>query len=312
MKRYILIFTLFIGLAISIVWNMFPATASKLLLTTNNAVAGLSAKTVDTQLGIIHYLEGGEGELLVLIHGIFARKEHWVDLAKELTKYYRVIALDLPGFGDNQVQPADQYQLENQADNLATVLDALDIQSAHFGVNSMAAMVTGLFAMEQPNRVNTLAFIGSPLGVPTVIKSDMQNAIAAGNIPLLVQSDETFDARNAWLFPEMPYLPSPILNTWRKTEVSQAQMNAQIWHAVNNNEGILNLLQIANNLTMRTLTVWCKQDRIFHISGAKILDEALPFSTLAILEHCGHLPMLDKPKVVAKHYADFLAKADSP
>ncbi|GBL05911.1 alpha/beta fold hydrolase [Glaciecola sp. KUL10] len=306
--------TVFVCLLILLVFTWFerPQLMSKLLLSVNNSLAGLSSKTIETPLGKIHYLEGGRSdehaETIVLLHGIFARKEHWVDLARQLTPFYRVIALDLPGFGNNEQLGFESYFLPHQKHNLSKVLKSLNVKRAHVGANSMGAAVAGLLATSNPDLVQSIAFIGSPLGVKSSTKSEMELAIEDGVIPLLVQSEEEFIERNAWLFPVTPYMPSPILKTWMSEELSTISQNMQIWYAANNLTEAHSLQYLASKLEMPSLILWCKQDRIFHVSGAGVLHDELPNSQLEILDGCGHLPMLDKAEQVAELYLNFLMK----
>lgn len=306
MKPLITLLTIFALLIFVSSWFVLPEPMSRLLLNINNTSAGLSAKTLKTSIGDIQYLEGGQGETIVLLHGIYARKEHWVELSRSLTGQFHVIILDLPGFGDNMRRDANEYRLTVQASNLDVVLQTLKIESAHFGANSMGAQVAGLLALESPKMIKTLAFIGSPLGVPSPIKSDMENALADGNIPLQVKTESDFIERNEWLFPNEPSIPSPIMKTWMRKELIDTVKNEQIWHAVNNFTNIPYLIDIAPSLHMPTLIIWCQEDRIFHVSGANVLHDALPNSSAEILKNCGHVPMLDKPTEVAKAYLSFL------
>lgn len=299
----ILTFTMIVSL---VVWFFLPQSTSNFLLSLNNASAGLSAKVVDTEIGDIHYLEGGNGETIVLVHGIYARKEHWVDLARELTSDFRVIALDLPGFGDNKSLSPELYGLEIQAKHLSSVLDALGIRSAHFGSNSMGAQIAGILANKRPELMKSLAFIGSPLGVPTEIMSDMDKSMERSQFPLVVKTESDFNQRNDWLFPKVPFLPGPIMKTWMQQELADPDKNEQIWHAVHNFSNVPKLLNIAPSLNLDTLIIWCNKDRIFDVSGASLLDNALPNSRATILEDCGHVPMLDKPKEVSEAYLSFL------
>ncbi|GAC14746.1 alpha/beta fold hydrolase [Aliiglaciecola lipolytica] len=272
--------------------------------------AGLITKSIDLPFGRVHYLEGGrarnKAETVILLHGVFARKEHWVDLARELTPHFHVIALDLPGFGDNDQLSQEHYLLQNQAKNLRSVLTSLGVSKAHFGANSMGAQIAGLVAVEQPELFQSLAFIGSPLGVKGKVKSDMEIAIENGHLPLLARSESEFNKRNAWLFPITPTLPSPILKTWMQKETSTPDHNEKIWHADNSFIDTPTLSSLAPQLEMPTLIIWCKEDRIFHVSGADILDAKLPNSSRKVLCECGHLPMLGKPEIVAHLYLVFL------
>lgn len=311
MKRLIAPFVILVAITFVFVWFVLPEPMSRFLLNLNNTSAGLSSKTLTTRIGDIQYLEGGQGETIVLLHGIYARKEHWVDLARELTKRFHVIAFDLPGFGDNQSRQPQQYRLKTQANNLDEVLQSLNIESAHIGANSMGAQVVSLLAVDRPEIIKSLAFIGSPLGVTSPIKSEMEKALIGGNIPLLVKTEADFEQRKNWLFPKTPAIPSPIMKTWMHQELSNSVRNEEIWHAVKDFSDTPKLLEIAPSLSMPTLIIWCQQDRIFHVSGAKILGQALPDSRVAILEECGHVPMLDKPKEVSEVYLSFLKRSSS-
>ncbi|SLN46064.1 alpha/beta fold hydrolase [Pseudooctadecabacter jejudonensis] len=300
------------GLAVvlAIAWIFAPLPTARLLIQINNTSAGLEAKTVSTPVGDIHYLEGGTGETVLLLHGIYARKEHWIEMTRPLVDDYHVILLDLPGFGDNAKLPADDYALGIQAANLTAVLDALDLDAVHIGANSMGAYVASLLATDAPDRVLSLAYIGSPLGVPTSVPSDMDTARAAGDLPLVVQSEADFAERNAWLSPDIPYVPGPILTLWMQAEVATADHNLEIWDVVHHQSQPPTVLDLAPTLPMPALVVWCTPDRIFHVSGAEPLVAALPQGELRVMDGCGHLPMLDQPRATADIYLDFLRAVD--
>ena len=288
-------------------WFALPSQVAKGLISLNNASAGLRARVASTEVGDIHYLEGGRGETVLLVHGIYARKEHWVEVARALTKDYRVIAVDLPGFGDNALRADDDYLLDQQQANLLTVMQALDLKAVHVGANSMGAYVAALLAEEHPELIASLAFIGSPLGVPTPTPSDMDKARDLGITPLVVQTTEDFAERNEWLSPNIPYIPGPILRTWSEDEVDRADHNARIWEVVHRKSGLPTVLDLAPSLEMPTLIIWCQEDRVFHISSAALLDQNLPTSHLTKLDECGHVPMLDKPAAVASEHLEFLS-----
>jgi pimeloyl-ACP methyl ester carboxylesterase len=288
-------------------WVAFPRLSASVLISLNNASAGLRAEVVSTNVGDIHYLEGGKGETVLLVHGIYARKEHWVELARRLVKEYHVIAIDLPGFGENAQLSDDQYLLDHQQANLLSLMQELGLKTVHIGANSMGAYIAALLAKEHPEKVASLSFIGSPLGVPTPIPSDMDDARAVGVTPLVVRSHKDFTVRNDWLAPSIPYVPGPILRTWAADEVAKADHNTRIWEIVHTRSEVPSILDIAPLLAMPTLIIWCRADRIFHISGAALLDQTLPASQMTRLENCGHVPMLDRPNAVASRYLDFLA-----
>ncbi|MEO0914052.1 MAG: alpha/beta fold hydrolase, partial [Pseudomonadota bacterium] len=85
--------------------------AANLLLQGARLQAGLQAETVRTKAGPVRYLVGGQGEPVLMVHGIYARKEHWLNMSRRLTDGYRVYMIDLPGFGDNPPLGRGGYRL---------------------------------------------------------------------------------------------------------------------------------------------------------------------------------------------------------
>lgn len=295
MIRKIFIAVIAICAAIYAATLIFPKQSAGIMVAGLTWASGLEARVTDTPSGTVHYYEGGEGETVVFLHGIFARKEHWIDLSRALTDGYRVILLDLPGFGENDVLPTGSYDFGTQAKNFAGVLDALKLDGVHLAANSMGAQLAAMIAIEQPGRFKSISFIGSPVGVNSPTASDMEKALAEGYAPLVVANAQDYEARMAWLFPDPPYIPAPVANTWANEEIARATDNARIWDEVAASS-VTMLEGLAPGLDLPTLIVWCNQDRIFHISGADVLGDALPNATVSKLDGCGHLPMLDAPK----------------
>ena len=80
----------------------------------------------------IHYMDEGDGEPLVLVHTIGQSIYTWRCLYASLTQHYRVIAVDMPGFGYSSRPDVYSYTIEEQSKALELFLDAIGIESAHF------------------------------------------------------------------------------------------------------------------------------------------------------------------------------------
>lgn len=299
----IIVAALGVGYVASEIW---PKQAAEVMLTGLFASAGLSEKVVETSKGQIHYLEGGEGQTVVFLHGIFALKEHWVDMSRELSGNHRVMILDLPGFGENQRLNQSEYDYQNQAKNVIEALDQIGIDEFHIAANSMGSQIAATVAKAYPKRIKSIAFIGSPDGVTSPERSDMEKALISGRTPLVVTNRNEYAERMAWLFPEEPFIPRPMARAWSMNEVSNAEINPKIWNAVQGST-ITPLEQIAPDLKQPTLLIWCKEDRIFHVSGAAVLHQVLPHNKLITPENCGHLPMLDRPSETGVELRNFLS-----
>jgi pimeloyl-ACP methyl ester carboxylesterase len=90
----------------------------------------------------------------------------WVPILPELARHHRVFAVDLPGHG--LADPFDYTSvdiLELAGVFLRDVLDALGLRTASIAANSMGGLWSTVFAIDAPDRVSRLAFVGAPLGV---------------------------------------------------------------------------------------------------------------------------------------------------
>ena len=111
-KKYIfLIAALTMILAVVVVYYAFPGISFKLLLKAERSSAGLKQHNIEVEGLHIEYLEGGKGDVVLLVHGFGANKDNWTRISKHLTSHFRVIALDLPGFGESSRQPDLNYTI---------------------------------------------------------------------------------------------------------------------------------------------------------------------------------------------------------
>lgn len=102
---------------------------------------------------IIHYLEAGVGEPLLLIHSIGQSLYTWRNVFSELSENYRVIAIDLLGHGYSSRPNTFRYTMDDTAGLIAAFLDSKGIQSAHMIGFSMGAMYMLRFLSLYPERV---------------------------------------------------------------------------------------------------------------------------------------------------------------
>ncbi len=63
---------------------------------------------------------------------------------------------------------------------------------------------------------------------------------------------------------------------------------------------------LLKGLSTRTLILWGARDRVLHVSGAKILESAMPRAKVVIMDDAGHVPMIERPKESAQAYLSFL------
>lgn len=108
----------------------------------------------------IAYVERGQGEALLLIHGVGLNADAWGPQVDALSDTHRVIALDMPGHGQS-APPASQAAIADYAAQAVALLDALGIERANVVGHSMGGLVALAMALDHPQRVLRVGVLNS-------------------------------------------------------------------------------------------------------------------------------------------------------
>src|SRR5512138_204405 len=108
----------------------------------------------------LYYEVSGEGPALVFIHGLGSSTRDWEYQIPEFSKQYQVIAVDLRGHGQSD-KPEGPYTIPMFAADLAALLRALNVSSAHIVGISLGGGVAFQFALDYPAMVKTLTIVNS-------------------------------------------------------------------------------------------------------------------------------------------------------
>lgn len=128
----------------------------------------------------IHYMEAGMGEPLLLIHTVGQSLYTWRGMFELLSVRYRVIAIDLPGFGYSDRPEAFGFGVDDYAEVIVRFMDAMDIESAHIAAFSMGGAYAVRFALQHPERVGRLVLLS-----PGSITPEMPLTIRMIDSPML-------------------------------------------------------------------------------------------------------------------------------
>src|SRR3954470_2721432 len=125
---------------------------------------GLRFHPVETKIGPISVMEAGQGKPVVLLHGLGATKASFLPtLAALASERRRVIAIDLPGFGDSVKPLRARYDPKFFARTVAALLDALEFERADLIGNSMGGRVAIETGLRHPDRVRRLVLLAPSL-----------------------------------------------------------------------------------------------------------------------------------------------------
>ena len=306
MKKIFILIPLIILPCLVGVCFLFPGVMFDLLKTAERSAAGLKQHSIYVKGLRIEYLEGGKGDALVLLHGFGANKDNWTRFAKHLTSHFRVIAPDLPGFGESSLAPDGDYTIRVQAERLKAFLRALGIKSLHLGGNSMGGNIAGVYASRYSKDLKSLLLI-APGGIVSSEPSEMFLLLKDGKPnPLVAESIEDYERLLDFVFVKRPFIPRAIKKYLIQEAIEHQSLNRKIFKQLRSSVDAPPLEAMLKGLPVPTLIVWGLQDRVLHVSGAMILEAVMPKAKTEVMNAVGHLPMIEKPEETAALYLSFL------
>lgn len=272
-------------------------------------LAGMHKHALDAAGHRIVYYEGGAGEPMVLVHGFTGSKENWLESARYLTPHYRVIALDLPGWGESERKPDESYEVPEQSRRLAAFLDALGIPRAIVVGHSMGGHVSGLFAVRYPERVEDLILVDSA-GVHFK-PNDFAHRVIGGATPFNFSTRAEFDAFMAELFVAPRWLPPRLKDALIERNIAGHEFHAALLRKLSSEHDAFLLEDQLEHVEAPTFVLWCKGDRLLDASAVDVLVQGLRGARrldTALLDDCSHMPMMEKPRDFAGKLLAFLGK----
>jgi len=295
------LFVVLLGALVAL--RLYPQNAMQIAVRLARRAAGLRRRQIDIPGFRLAYLDGGRGEPLVLLHGIGADKDNFLPVARLLTRHYRVIVPDLPGFGESDKPAEASYRVAAQVERLDHFRAALGLNRIHLGGNSMGGLIAGAYAATCPEQVDSLWLL-APAGVKAAKPSELMTAVAQG-APLPIFARDVAELRRlmAFVMHRPPYMPRFVLTSLAAQQCEGYLRNQRIVAELVEGPGLDELL--AHQPRVPALIVWGERDRAVDVSGAAILRGLLPVSRALVLREVGHVPMIEVPQQAVEDYLAF-------
>jgi len=245
----------------------------------------------------------GDGPPLIFAHGLTGRRCNTRDQFSVLADRYRIVIYDQRGHGESTpVTDPALYDAERMAGDMAAVMDALGIEQAVVGGESMGAATTLLFALRWPQRVKTLLLTAPAFGdAPNPAREqvqDMGKAIAAYGI-------ETFLAQAAERQrTELDWPPEVIDYVARMQRAHDPDSLATACQAVMDWIILEDLSPLAGLDVPACVVAW-ENDLLHPIDLARRVVAALPDTRLEVLPSL--VDLFTQPQIVGQIYGRFLA-----
>jgi len=267
-----------------------------------------------TRIGSISLIEAGVGDPVLALHGLGATKASFLPTIAALAPSRRVIAADLPGFGESAKPLGASYDAAFFARGVTALLDALELDRVDLIGNSMGGRVALEVGFRAPDRVRRLALLCPSLAWLRerrwatfvrllrpelgLIQATPQRAIE-GVVRRLVPG-----ATDGWTAAGVDeFLRSYLTARGRAAFYAAArQIYLEEPHGPN---GFWPRLE---ELAPESLFIWGREDKVVPIAFARHVERALPSARHVELD-CGHVPQLERPAEAHAAIERFLSEA---
>ena len=282
-----------------------PEGLTALGLALERRISGLTTRHARVDGFDIPYLEGGTGEVLLLIHGFGGDKDNFTRIARFLTPHYRVLIPDLPGFGDASRDPKASYGMADQVARIHSFMTQLGITRFHMGGNSMGGFISAQFAVPYGHMVQSLWLLDPGGTAASHSSALMLHYQKTGANPLLVQRVEDFNETIRATTHKTPFVPRVARVALGRRAVADFELHTSIMRQLADSPL---LEQSYPPMDTPALIVWGKEDQILSPAGAESFRQLFPNSTVILMDGIGHLPMAEAPAQTARDYLAYRAR----
>jgi len=258
-------------------------------------------KSVSFKKGKITYSDTGKGRVVVLLHGFLGSHEIWQQTVKNLSKSYRVIAIDLPGHGGSDCF-GYVHTMELMAKGVKTVLDALHLKRYAIIGHSMGGYVALAFADLFPDNIKGLCLFHSSAYADTEEKKkDRTRAIKVVKGNHRVYSKELI--KNLFAKKNLKYLKEELAFA---TKIALKTGKRGIVAALEGMKDRPNRDLILKLVDYPVMMIIGEHDNVLPPEQLLKQSETIQHKHLLYLEHDGHMGFLESPRASHKALRKFL------
>lgn len=246
-----------------------------------------------------------DGIPLLLLHGSYGTGRWWERFCAALPDEIHAVAPDLRGCGQSD-KPDRGYTVEEQADDVAALADALRWESFHLMAHSSSGAVAIEYALQHPHRLDTLTLVDTvPVeGVFTPLDGYLLLEQMRTDRDLLAEALRL-------LMPALPLDDAHPENTrlFDQLVTDAAAMAPAAFTEIARGLAQWNRFSDARRLTLPTLLVWGALDQIVDRAATTRTLIAIPGAdNLEVLPNAGHSPMIEAPVALTARWVDFLVQ----
>ncbi len=258
----------------------------------------------------IAYRRQGQGEPVLLLHGVGSYSFVWREVMNQLAPDYDLIATDLLGCGDSE-KPADgDYSIAEQAELLVEFIDQLDCAPVHLVGRDVGGGIAQILAVKYPHLFRDLTLI-NPVGYdywPVQPITTMRLPVIRGVTASFLNPAVMRIIIRRGLYYKERLTPELMDEFWRPLATAEGKAGfTHLIHSLNNRH----LTEIADDLCrleLPTLIIRGDADAYLSKEISIRLARDIPNARLERVAHGGHFIQIDEPQRLSSLMADFMKK----
>jgi pimeloyl-ACP methyl ester carboxylesterase len=245
----------------------------------------------------LHYYEKGKGPTVIFLHGMVGASTDWAYVLGPVSTRYHVIALDQIGFG-HSAKPLIEYKIATFVDFLQEFMRVKNIAKAVIVGNSLGGWIALDFAAQHPGLVDRLVLVDAP-GLDGPVHHDA---------PVDMNPSSRDGVRTLWeaLFYDKRLATEQLVDyQWRNhlrfddSYTIQRLVAALVRGSEFEDRKVV-------SVRAPTLVIWGRNDVLLPLTSAERLQKMVAGSKLILIDNCGHVPQLEKPKEFVSALLKFL------
>ena len=264
-----------------------------------------SSKYFDWNGCKIHYVDEGQGEPILMIHGFGGSFNNFQKIAEKLKENHRVIRVDLPGFGLSDFPKEKQNYVTMYRTFVADFTNHLELDSMYVMGNSMGGGVSWFYALDHPEKVKGLVLLDAFGYDAKAIQKHVLRVTRFSVFHLALQ-------KGLPLFLSRRAAQRCFENDNLISEEAITRTN-RIWNAEGNIDALFSLASFSDfpseenikKIQVPALIIWGKQDALIPAQHAARFHRDIKNSSVVVLDHCGHVPMMEQPENVERAFSDW-------
>ncbi len=261
------------------------------------------------QCNQIHYRDtGGDGPVVVLVHGFTGNTSNWALTVPALRDRFRVISSDHRGHGhSHKPTEAASYELDLLAEDLNGLLKYLEVGQCVLVGHSMGGMVSQLLILSHPEVVRALVLVDTAAEVPEELRARARYAERQRLVQIAEEQgmEAVFDEQMRLnTDPRVAGNPQ-FVQVWRE-QFLMTSREAYIGgaHGMATRRSVVDRL---NEIGVPTLVICGEHDAPF-LDASRKMHENIPGSEFALIEGAGHTPQIETPDKFNAILTTFLSK----